>query len=155
MYPSPSFEASQYTVYLCPLFGTIRIGAVVSPLFNSWNAFSHRSSHLNLTPFRARTKKSLFSIDFSAKNWFPVVLEKIFGWKNRLQKNRGKIRKNRRFFADFSEMADFSAFELHAPGRRVRAASFVYLSAIKSKYRRFFNDFSAFFRNFLLNYSGH
>ena len=37
---------------------------------------------------KPRTKKSIFSVDFSAKNWILVVLEKIFGWKNRLQKNR-------------------------------------------------------------------
>ena len=45
-----------------------------------------------------RTKKSIFSADFSAKNRFSVVVEKIFGWKNLLQKNRKKIGKNRRFF---------------------------------------------------------
>ena len=49
--------------------------------------------------------------------------------------------------ADFSEMADFfadfSAIDLHAPGRRVGAAIFVDLSAIKSKNHRFFVVFSA------------
>ena len=62
--------------------------------------------------------------------------------------------KNRRFFRNGRFLVDFSAFELHALGRRVRATSFVDLSAIKSKCRRFFGDFSAFFLHFLLNYYG-
>ena len=58
MYPSPSFEASQYTVYLCPLSKTIRIGAEVSLHFNSWNAFSHRSFHSNFDLFPSKLNQS-------------------------------------------------------------------------------------------------
>ena len=93
-------------------------------------------------------------IDFSAKNRFSVLLEKNSGWKNRLQKNRGKIGKNRRFFRNGRFLANFSALEIHAPGRRVWGARGVDLSAIKSKYRRFFGDLLAFFRLFLLDFSG-
>ena len=84
------------------------------------------------------------SIDFSPKYRFSVLVEKNFGWKNRLKKNRGKIAKNRRFFGNCRLLADFSALEIHAPGRRVRGARGVDLSAIKAKNRRFFGVFSAF-----------
>ena len=53
-----------------------------------------------------RTKKSEKIADFSVKNRFSVMLEKIFGWKNRLQKNWKKIGKNRRFFGEKSEKSD-------------------------------------------------
>ena len=58
----------------------------------------HGAMGCRVSVSQSRTKKSIFSADFSAKNRFSVVLEKIFGWKNRLQKNRQKIGKNRQFF---------------------------------------------------------
>ena len=99
-------------------------------------------------------KNRFFRSIFLAKNRFSVLMEKKFGWKNRLKKNRGKIAKNRRFFGNGRFLADFSALAIHAPGRRVRVARGVDLSAIKAKYRRFFGDFYDFFRLFLPDFSG-
>ena len=58
------------------------------------------------------------------------------------------------FFRKGPIFADFSANDVHALWRRVRAAIIVDLLTINSKNRRFFGFFSAFFREFFLNYSG-
>ena len=76
MHPNTSFEASQYTMYLYPLSETIRIGAVVSLLFNSWNAFSHKSFYSNFTSFRVnlvigaanREKSSMNLLQYAASS---------------------------------------------------------------------------------------
>ena len=59
-----------------------------------------------------------------------------------------KLRKIADFLPIFHKwpiFADFSARDLHVPGRRVQAAIFVDLSAINSKNRRFFGVFRCFF----------
>ena len=71
-----------------------------------------------------------------------IRVEKSFEKKS--CKNHEKSSIFRRFFRNGRFLVDFSALAIHAPGRRVRVARGVDLSAIKEKYRRFFSVFSAF-----------
>src|SRR3954464_4748720 len=50
-HPNPRNEASVVTTYAFPGSGIIKIGAVVSLLFNSSNDCWHFSVHSNLVPF--------------------------------------------------------------------------------------------------------
>ena len=94
------------------------------------------------------TKKSPKLADFSDKNRISAGLEKILQSKNRMAKNRTKIGINRRFFADFSEMGRFFQQCRAVLYTRGGGTSGPILSAIKSKYRRFFGFFRRFFEDF-------
>ena len=67
----------------------------VSSLTGRYNSNIYEINKLNVSC--PRTKKSFFSADFSAKNWFLVGLETILGRKNQKKK-----------IADFPEKTDFS-----------------------------------------------
>ena len=91
---------------------------------------------------RAGTKKSPKLADFSEKNRISAGLEKILQWKNRMAKNRTKIGINRRKIADLSEKGRFFQTCRDVLYTRGGGTSGPILSAIKSKYRRFFGVFS-------------
>ena len=94
------------------------------------------------------TKKSPKSADFLEKYRISVGLEKILRWKNRMAKNRDKSVIFRRFFGKGPIFSDFSGRPVHTRRRRVRTDIIADLSAINSKYRRFFGVFRRFFGDF-------
>ena len=79
------WPASRYSCLPSPPLVTIHETVLQYSFSRSPKSFP---SHNTLCALNQGQKKSIFSADFSAKNRFSVVLKKIFGWKNRLQKNR-------------------------------------------------------------------
>ena len=93
--PTPITQLEVYviTITVCIIFGQQSFSDYTAGFLHPYRTLGSRRGC-----FAPRTKKLIFSADFSVKNWFSVVLEKIFGWKNRLQ----KIGKKSRKIADFS-----------------------------------------------------